>query len=1452
MRKFNKLLYLHQTLVGVWLLASLSLGAAPLQLQDVPQPLQPWVNWVLHDHQDRACPFFPHYNQTDSDKSKNCRWPSRLDLKVGTSQAEFRQEWQVYEASWITLPGDTQSWPQAVQVNNAPVKVAEQAGQPRVFVPVGTAIVQGQLNWHERRPESLAIPAETGLVTLTIDNTSVLIPVMDEQGRLWLRHSGMQTGSETAEENRLDMRVYRHVIDEIPLQIITHLELDVAGRHREVVLGPALLEKQIAMSLDSPLPARLEPDGHLRIQVRPGTWVLTLQTRQDGLTNRLTVTPKEEGHWVKEEVWVFEARHELRFVEVTGVTGIDPQQTALPDNWRSWPAYQMQVGDTMELVEKRRGDPEPAPDQLHLERQFWLDFDGKGYSIQDRMSGSMTRGWRLEMTPPAVLGRVSVNGQDQFITRLPQSDKTGVEVRRGQIDLVADSRLEDATNQLPAVGWAHDFQQLSATLHLPPGWSLLHTIGTDDVPQTWLRQWTLLDLFIVLIIAGAIGKLWNWGWGMVGLVTVVLTYQEPEAPRFIWLNIIAALALLRVLPELGAFSRWVRLYRNLCLFSLLIIVSPFMMQQARQSLYPQLERPWAELETGATNYPMSVATTESEEANPEIRAKGGETMDMVQQQAMPAAKVPPPAPPEDGRYQAYSWAKQEMDGSGGYSFSSTGKTKGARLVQIDPNAQVQTGPGLPQWQWEDISMRWSGPVQESQSIELWLLSPTVNSMLGFARVIFMAILTVFLLMVSWRKGTWKWSKLTRTSSTPAAIATTAVFLVSLGCLLPHISVAEEAPANQLNEPNVVNLPPQDNQATLQNVLPVNSPEVNQANLDLMQTQPSGPFPPQVLLEKLEQRLLEPPDCLPACASSPRMRIEMDTSQLKIRMEIHSYVHLALPLPGVAKQWLPQLILLNDQPAQSVARTSDGKLWLSVPPGIHQVALEGPLPNRNTVQLPLPLKPHFVEIQSTGWQVEGLHENGITDHQLQFTREQTDTQLATLEMGSLPPFVQIERTFLLGLDWQVATRVTRLSPMGSAIVLDVPLLKGESVTTENIRVEGNKALINLSPTETEIHWLSVFTKQETIPLTASNSTFSREVWRVDASAIWHVEVEGIPVIHHQNDEGRWLPEWRPWPDETVILHLSRPEGVTGQVLTIDRSYLVVTPGQRTTDNTLTLTLRSSRGGQHTLTLPDQAKLQRVNINGNSQPIRQEGRKVTLPITPGEQRVELQYQQPVGMSQHFATAPVELGIPSVNTHVQIQFPADRWILFVGGDPTGPAVMVWGLIIVIFLASLGLGRVSLTPLKFHHWFLLGLVISQVHIASTLVIVIWFIALGKRKSLPVMETSAFKFDLIQLGLALLTVAAFLTLIAAIEKGLLGQPQMHIAGNGSNADLLRWYEDRTMGTIPSVWVFSWSLWVYQIAMLLWALWLAFALMRWLRWGWECFSQQGWWKPLLSKKAVQV
>jgi hypothetical protein len=1423
MLKCNAWLLLVNTIIGVLLyLPTITLLANTFDPQTVPEPLQSWIPWVLHEQQNKVCP--DYYNQPPASVVQQqqsnesiCYWPSYLELKVTNQQGQFRQIWQVYAPGWINLPGDKDYWPQQVKLNGNLALVADRNEIPSVFVAEGEFILEGQFRWDER-PKSLTIPVQTGLVNLMIDNISVDIPQFDEQGRLWLNQQGEAQSAGAANENRLDLKVYRQVIDEIPLQVVTRIELEVAGHHREVLLGPVVLAKQHPMSLESPLPARLETDGRLRLQIRPGSWTIVLRTRQDGPVEQIGLsTPQSQ--WVDEEVWVFEARNDLRMVEVEGVAAIDPQQTSLPTEWRSLPAYQIHPGEIFKLMEKRRGDPQPIPDQLQLDRHFWLDFDGHGYSIQDHITGTMTRGWRLEMQAPAVLGRVGIYNENQFITRLTADSQMGVEVRRGQIDLLADSRLENALNQLPATGWDHDFHQVGATLHLPPGWRLFNAQGVDKVPDTWLEQWTLLDLFIVLILAAAMSKLWRWWLGVLTLITLGLIYHEPQVPpMWVWLNIIIAMALLRVLPTLGRLSTTVRLYQNLSLIALVILAFPFMIQQARQSIYPQLEYYWKSLE----GYGVAPSGNVAEEKSGGNLVVTGE----------PAASLNAPMMSEKAATDQMAGAKIEAQialekkqdfyqesGNSEYSYSSRKeKRKQQALVQIDPNAQVQTGPGLPQWGWRDIPMYWNGPVTKNQTVQLWLISPTVNNLLGWLRVGLVAILTGFLLWQAWSGAVRRLLQ-----PPPFLPSSTWLMVVSLGivCLTfsTHSFAEEEVATPSTRASSIIEIPI------------------------------FKPYPPRFLLEELQARLLASPKCLPTCASSPRLLLKIDRNQLSGQMEIHTLAAVAVPLPGSAKQWLPQQIVVDGELATGLLRDENGQLWLNLTPGIHQIQFAGILPHHQTVQLALPLKPYFVAVQNQGWHIEGIHENGTVDEQLQFTRTD-ETQLATLEVGHLDPFVRIERTLRLGLDWQVETKVIRLTPIGSPIVLKIPLLLGESVTTAEVRVEAGQALINLSPTQAETEWISVFNKQETLNLTAPINPFSTEIWRLDTSAIWHVEIEGIPIVHHQNAEGQWLPEWRPWPGEQITLHLTRPQGVAGQVLTIDRSQLLVNPGQRITDSTLTLNLRSSRGGQHPLMLPKNAELQAVKINGESQPIRQEGRAITLPFKPGEQAVEIAFSQLIGIQPRLTTPTLDLGLESVNTNIQVNMPDNRLILWVGGQPIGPAVMIWGVLIVIGIAAIGLGQISLTPLKGYQWFLLGMVLSQVEVPLMLSVVAWFMALGWREQLAA-DTPTWQFNLIQIGLGILTMIALSALILAIEQGLLGSPEMHIAGNGSSASQLLWYQDRTDKVLPQVWVFSLPLYVYRIAMLLWALWLSLALLQWLKWGWQCFSSHGLWKkPLWEKKPL--
>ncbi len=220
----------------------------------------------------------------------------------------------------------------------------------------------------------------------------------------------------------------------------------------------------------------------------------------------------------REEVWVFEARPSLRLVEVSGATPVDPQQTSLLTSWRRFSSYRVAPGQSLVLRERRRGDAGTSLDQLKLHRTIWLDFDGGGLTIADRLKGKLRQSTRLEALTTTKLGRVAVGGRDQFITR--HGKFIGVEVPRGPISLTAESRYEADPSHIPAIGWRHDVQSLSATLNLPPGWRLFRATGVDNAPNTWIGRWTLLDMFLVLILGLAIARLFGWKIGVLALACI--------------------------------------------------------------------------------------------------------------------------------------------------------------------------------------------------------------------------------------------------------------------------------------------------------------------------------------------------------------------------------------------------------------------------------------------------------------------------------------------------------------------------------------------------------------------------------------------------------------------------------------------------------------------------------------------------------------------------------------------------------------------------------------------------------------------------------------------------------------------------------------------------------------------------------------------------------------------
>ncbi|NLA75073.1 MAG: hypothetical protein GX846_06355, partial [Deltaproteobacteria bacterium] len=578
--------------------------------------------------------------------------------------------------------------------------------------------------------------------------------------------------------------------------------------------------------------------------------------------------------------------------------------------------------------------------------------------------------------------------------------------------------------------------------------------------------------------------------------------------------------------------------------------------------------------------------------------------------------------------------------------------QGRNVMLQDPNALIQTGPGLPQWQWHSYDMRWNGPVDSDQELGIWLISPFFNLILSFMRIILIVILTLIIIDL----------KKIKTEGIKGAV--TSAFL-----LLLIFPVSENAFAQE-----------------------------------------RGDFPPQAMLNELRSRLLEKDACFPFCAVSPQMEVAADKDILRVIFRVHASTETAVPLPGSSMMWNPEEIFISNSPAKNLYRDNNGIMWILVPGGIHDIVLRGKVPRTNEFQLPLTLIPHHVSLKLDGWASYGVDRDGQVQGSIKFARLEKKSMEEGAESNPvLLPFFHIERVISLGIDWQLHTVVRRVTPVNDPVVVSVPLVKGESVITGGIKVEDSRIVLSMSPGETVKQWSSTIAPSGEISLKAAETIEWAETWTLDASPIWHCELSGIPLIHHQDASGQWRPEWRPWQGEEVKINITRPQAVQGKTVTIDNARLTHSPGKRISTSDLNLNIRSSQGGQHKIMIPEKAELRQINISGKSQPVNQEGRNVTIPLNPGVQQVNLEWQAGTGSRVFISSPKVDLGTEAVNTYVTFEMPQNRWILFAGGPLLGPAVLFWGYLVVIVIAGVLLGRVKFTPLGTASWILLGLGLTQ-----------------------------------------------------------------------------------------------------------------------------------------------
>lgn len=1347
--------------------------------QDIPEALKPWKSWVLYGKETYACP--RAYNASDE---FFCVWPEMLDLDLNDSGGSFKQKITVFSSSHVPLPGDSTFWPLSVSVDGEAAPVLSRNGIPSVDLEEGGHTVTGQFTWSDL-PAFFTVPEHTGLVSLRVNNSMIPSPVVDSENRLWInKKDRAEIPAEDRETDSITVSVFRLIEDDNPMTLETVMELSVSGDNRREKLQFDLPDLSSVVSVNSPLPLKLMEDGTLWVDVKAGAWTIRITAVINAPSSAIGPLKAPYG----EEIWSFKPRTDLRIVGIEDVQAVDPMQVSMPDAWKTFSAYRITEGSRIIIHENQRGCSGQSPDTLSLSRELWLDFDGKGATVRDYISGSMgTRRFFSMNDQEYNLGRIASKGTDQLITRLTDQSQ-GIELERGPLSLEAVSRLKQPASGKPfSLGWDSEYQSADMSLNLPPGWQILGLSGgTAPSDTTWLNRWSMLDLFLILLVAYGAIRLWSPLWGLIFLSGLALICHEPLSPFYVWAFFILITALIRfkIGPNNG-LPTVIKTGHRLLLAILVIYSVLFSVNQIRVALHPQLES------LGGDDMGYDLFTTDSTlmapppEPFPESDSRMMETMDEPSiAKMMPIQRKPAPV------------------------------KKTFRLSS--ENIITQTGPAIPTWNWKTVAIQ-MGQVPASHTLNLWLVSPTQNALLALFRVGLVLIMLLRFIPIRFPDRTRHKNK----HETALCLALLAG-ITSLFLLNPMTAHAD--------------------------------------------------FPSPQLLSDLENRLTEPADCFPDCATlsdlsitlPDEIREENGRPFIRLDFKVNAAVRTAIPLPSGMGTWELYDMTLDASPYLTVSR-EDQSLWTLVPQGVHQISLRGLPLGQSRLTFSFPLKPAQVHVQGKNWNIIGLDQNMQTENTLMAIRKTTAPDQATMPAKGqestvpekpLSDVVRVERTLALDREWTVTTLVQRFpgTDVQKSVVINLPLIKDEKVRTAlpGLSLDKGGIQVSLAPGNQNISWTSSLPITESLELSIPKDATWSEIWKLDLSSRWHLTAQGLPMACPDNSG---LSLWYPWPGEHLSLSLAQLEPAPGNYFTIDSASVDYYIEKGSNRIVLSSRLRTSQGRPYSIPTPENCIVKTVRVNGRDLPVSGNPERIDVSLSPGAQTLDIEWNQADPWDASFierfikpgmiAFPHIDMGNDVANITMNMHLPEKSWLVYTHGPTWGPALVTWGLCGLVLIAALILGRLSISPLPVQHWMILGLgmALSSLKIHQILLVAGWFLIMELRKNKA--PVSPLLFNLMQLGLMIWTACVIFAFFQAVSKGLLHMPDMQVSGNGSTEDLLIWSLDRTPGLLPSPWIAVYSTYTYHLLMLFWSLWLAIHLLPWSRFAVAALKSDAWYRPLL-------
>jgi len=866
------------------------------------------------------------------------------------------------------------------------------------------------------------------------------------------------------------------------------------------------------------------------------------------------------------------------------------------------------------------------------------------------------------------------------------------------------------------------------------------------------------------------------------LITLILGYHESHMPTFLWLNLIASISIVDKITKpswLKAFN----IYRWISVGLLLLTLLPFVAQQIRYTLHPQLEMSrsitfsLSDTASMRPKNPINIAVAELEQYDD---FQDNEIKRRTRKIAKASSVI----------ITALRTQRAELDNS------------------YEQGAIIQAGKGKPNWQWKQAGYGWNGPVEGDEQVSLHILTTNWVRLLRVMLIVFslLWLLTILSKGFNIKSGMKEILDNTNNGKKRATknktLANTASIGLAIFLGISSFSVSEKISAKE--------------------------------------------YPSEALLTELHSRLYPKPVCAPNCVSVANAKMTINGLAVALELSYQSGAELASLLPD-SDDWNIEAISVNGKATNALWRNKSGqwlplKAGLSNVKIIAHLKIKSDLVIRFP-EKPLRLTHKIKGWELSGVSNQKLSGNSIQLTRVEPMVKAGSDKASNSGLRKNQPYEQsiadlllLTRKFHFGSQWRLTTQVTRQAPQKGTITTKIPLLSFEHPLQNTDKIKNGLMHLVLPNNTYSKRWDSIIkseskndTGSESFELIALDDPSISESWEILVFPNWNIEVSGIPAVfpNTYSPDDYWIYQYYPRAGEKLTFKLSKPPAVLGESVAITKISQSHAISQRKTTTSIQINYQATRAepliidiGDHQIksVKQDQVKINLAKVDG----------KITVGLKPGEHQIELLIEASIPVDFKRVIKSIKIGRDFSNLTSQVNLPDNRWLLSASGAGYGPAILYWGELIFFLLLAIGLSRLSFSPLNYWQWLILGLGMSTFSWPALALVAIWLLASQwKRENKDSISQRAVLGNWLTV---VSTVFAVLALVGAVPFGLLQSPDMGVAGNGSYGNSLIWFLDQGKDSLGDIVLYTLPLWIYKVLMLLWATWLSFSLIKWLSW----------------------